>query len=208
MFEKKSVLIGYGGHARVVADSFLKLDNSLKFYTALNKAQFNPFKLKFLGNELDKDFKGWDLGFNFILGVGDNKLRFKIGSQILSMKEKLENVIDTSSMISTRISIGKGIFISKGVMVNSFSSIGDFTILNTGSIIEHDCIIGRGVHIGPSSIITGGVVIGQRTFVGANSVIKQGIKIGDDVLIGAGSVVLNDVKTGSIIAGNPAKLIK
>ena len=93
-------------------------------------------------------------------------------------------------------------------MVNLFSKIGDFSILNTGCIIEHDCIIGRGVHIGPSSNITGGVEIGQRTFVGANSVIKQVLKIGDDVIIGAGSVVLNDEKTGSVIAGNPAKFIK
>ena len=207
MLDEKGVIIGYGGHAHVVADSYLSGGNSLDFYTDLTKVMHNPFRLEYLGNELDKDFRGWKMGLTFVLGIGDNKLRYKIGKRILDIKEKLDSVIDPSSIISNKSFIGSGVFISKGVLINSFSNLGDFSILNTGCIIEHDCIIEEAAHIGPSAVITGGVKIGKRTFIGANSVVKQGIVIGDDVLVGAGSVILNDVESGSKIAGNPAKLI-
>jgi serine acetyltransferase len=50
--------------------------------------------------------------------------------------------------------------------------------------------------------------IGNDVTVGANVVIIGDITIGDNVVIGAGSVVVKDVPPNSVIAGNPAKLIK
>tara|TARA_R100001377_G_scaffold82282_1_gene62516 strand:+ start:343 stop:933 length:591 start_codon:yes stop_codon:yes gene_type:complete len=50
--------------------------------------------------------------------------------------------------------------------------------------------------------------IGDNVIVGANVVIIGDITIGDHVIIGAGSVVVKDVPSNSIVAGNPAKLIR
>ena len=50
--------------------------------------------------------------------------------------------------------------------------------------------------------------IGDNVTVGANVVIIGNITIGDHVIIGAGAVVVKDVPSNSIIAGNPAKVIK
>ena len=58
------------------------------------------------------------------------------------------------------------------------SKIGDFVILNTGSIIEHECVLGKATSISPGAVLCGNVEVGERVLIGANSVIKEGVKIG------------------------------
>lgn len=53
----------------------------------------------------------------------------------------------------------------------------------------------------------GRVTIGNNVFVGAYSIILPNVTIGDNCVIGAGSVVSKDVPSGSVVAGNPAKII-
>lgn len=208
MLDKKRVIIGYGGHAYVVADSFISMGHSLNYYSNLNEVDRNPFNLKYLGCEIDTNFKGWEMDLNFILGIGDNNLRHQAAQLILSKFQNIESVIDSNAVISKIVNIGVGVFASKGVLVNSFSKIGDFVILNTGCIIEHECEIGTAAHIGPGAVLAGNVKIGKRTFIGANSVIKQGIEIGDDAIIGAGSVIIENVRNDSKIVGNPGRKLK
>ena len=50
--------------------------------------------------------------------------------------------------------------------------------------------------------------IGKRCFIGARAIIMPGVKIGDEVVVGSGAVVTKDVPSNSIVAGNPAKIIK
>jgi acetyltransferase EpsM len=207
VLENKTAIIGYGGHAYVVADSYMSNGNSLNYYTNLIQVEENPFSLSYLGCETDPNFKGWGMGLAFILGIGDNNLRYKIAQTLLSKSQKIKSVIDPYSIISKSANIGVGVFASKGVLVNAFSQIGDFTILNTGCIIEHECEISTAVHIAPGAVLAGNVKIGKRSFIGANSVIKQGVEIGDDVIIGAGSVIINNVSSNTKIVGNPGRII-
>lgn len=208
MLENKTAIIGYSGHAYVVAESYLSKGNSLEYYSNLIKLDNNPFNLAYLGCETDPNFKGWDMRLAYILGIGDNKLRYKVAQLLLSKSQIIKSVIDPNSIISKSTNIGVGVFASKGVLVNAFSKIGDFTILNTGCIIEHECEISKAVHIAPGAVLAGNVKIGKRSFIGANSVIKQGVEIGDDVIIGAGSVIINNISSNTIIVGNPGRIIK
>ena len=208
MLDNKSVIIGYSGHAYVVGDAYTSKGNEIDYYTNLIEVSYNPFNLKYLGCETDTNFKGWDMGLNFILGIGDNNLRYKAAQLILSKFKNIENVIDSNAIISKTVKIGIGVFASKGVLINAFSKVHDFAILNTGCIIEHQCEIGTAAHIAPGAVLAGNVKIGKRTFIGANSVIKQGVEIGDDVIIGAGSVIIKNVSNNSKIVGNPGRLIK
>jgi acetyltransferase EpsM len=208
VLDNKSIIIGYSGHAYVVGDAYTSKGNEIDYYTNLIEVTYNPFNLKYLGCEADLDFKGWDMGLKFILGIGDNNLRYKAAQLILSKFQKIENVIDSNAIISKTANIGIGVFASKGVLINAFSKVNDFVILNTGCIIEHECEIGTAAHIAPGAVLAGNVKIGKRTFIGANSVIKQGVEIGDDVIIGAGSVIIKNVSNNSKIVGNPGRVIK
>ena len=208
MLDNKSVIIGYSGHAYVVGDTYISKGNNIAYYTNLTEVTSNPFNLEYLGCETDSNFKGWDMGLNFILGIGDNKLRYKAAQLILSKFQNIENVIDSNAIISKTAKIGVGVFAAKGVLINAFSKVDDFAILNTGCVIEHECVIGAATHIAPGAVLAGNVKIGKRTFVGANSVIKQGVEVGDDVIIGAGSVILENISSNSKIVGNPGRLMK
>ncbi len=50
--------------------------------------------------------------------------------------------------------------------------------------------------------------IGSCCFIGCGSIILPNVSIGNHVIVGAGSVVTKDVPSNSIVAGNPAKIVK
>ena len=52
------------------------------------------------------------------------------------------------------------------------------------------------------------VKVGNNCFVGYGSILLPGVTIGDEVIVGAGSVVTKDVPSNSIVAGNPARVIR
>jgi len=54
----------------------------------------------------------------------------------------------------------------------------------------------------------GDVTIGNDVWVGINTLVLSGVSIGDGAVIGASSVVANDVPPYTVVAGNPARLIR
>src|SRR5947209_10186338 len=81
----------------------------------------------------------------------------------------------------------------------------------------------RGIHIGKYSTVTFGaailthdyvnrrnrdVFIGDNCFIGAYSIILPGVTIGDSCIVAAASVVARDVPAGSLVAGNPARVVE
>lgn len=205
MSDKELILVGYSGHGFVVAEAAQASAMNIKHYAELAELDTNPFNLQYLGFEGDEQFKGWENDYEFALGIGDNKLRYKIAGFIEEKGQTLVNVIHNSASIAGKVTIGKGNFVARNASVNPLASIGNYCILNTACIVEHECLIKDAVHIAPGAVLAGNVTVGERTFVGANSVIRQGVTIGKDVIIGAGSVVLNDIPDNEVWFGNPAK---
>ncbi len=59
-----------------------------------------------------------------------------------------------------------------------------------------------------SRLVMSDTYIGKNCFIGAYSIIMPGVRIGDQCIVGSGSVVTTDVPSHSVVAGNPAKIIR
>ena len=94
------------------------------------------------------------------------------------------------------------------VVVNADVTIGKHCILNSGSIIEHDCVLSDYVHISPNASLAGNVSVGEGTQIGIGASVIQGITIGKWVTIGAGAVIIEDVPDFAVVVGNPGRVIK
>lgn len=200
-------IIGYSGHAFVVLETAKQADIDVKYYCEKEEYQYNPYQLRYMGNESEADFD-WNSADAFVLGIGDNIIRKKVAELILLKKKEILNVTHPLAVISLTSKFGVGNFISANVIVNALVEIGNFCILNSGCIVEHECKISDTVHIAPGVVLAGNVNVGENSFIGANTVVKQGITIGRNVMVGAGSVVLKDIPDNEIWVGNPAKKIK
>lgn len=51
------------------------------------------------------------------------------------------------------------------------------------------------------------VRVGRHSFVGVSALLLPGVTVGDDCIVGAASVVTRDVPSGSVVAGNPARIV-
>jgi len=205
---KKTILIGYSGHGIEVADAAIQLGYNLIGYCDLNKKKTNPFNLNFLGNEKELKSIYFNDEYQFIMGIGDNKIRNNVFDFLINKTERIISIIHRKAVLSSKVNIKKGSYISKNSLINSMSEIGSNCIINSGSIIEHDCKILNNVHVAPGCVVLGNVKIGSNSFIGANSTIKEGLEIGNNVIIGAGSLVLNDIPNDSLFYGSPGKIIK
>jgi maltose O-acetyltransferase len=54
----------------------------------------------------------------------------------------------------------------------------------------------------------GRITIGNTVFIGQRATILPGVTIGDESIVGAGAVVTTDVPPRTIVAGNPARVVK
>lgn len=99
--------------------------------------------------------------------------------------------------------IGKDVRISRSAKLDrtnpSGIHIGDNTLISFDvAVLTHDFVGNR--HLDTH--------IGSNCFIGARSIILAGVTVGDHSVVGAGSVVRADVPPNSIVAGNPAKIIR
>ena len=88
-------------------------------------------------------------------------------------------------------------------------TIGDRTNIQDNCVLHEHTVIGKGCTVGHGAIVHG-CTIGDHTMVGMGAIVLNGAKIGSYCLIGAGAVVTGkmDAPDGSVLLGNPAKIVK
>jgi UDP-2-acetamido-3-amino-2,3-dideoxy-glucuronate N-acetyltransferase len=118
--------------------------------------------------------------------------------------------------------IGQNCNICAHTLIEGDVIIGDNVTVKSGVFIWDGTRIENDVFLGPNATLTNdlmprskvypekfsGITIKRGASVGANATILPGITIGEFAMVGAGSVVTKDVDPYSVVAGNPARVIR
>ena len=201
--DRRLIIIGAGGHGKVVADAAWKMGyRNIAFIDDRAVGECMLFPILGTTDMLESLDDGQT---DFVMAVGDNKIRQKIAQ---NHPVHWVSIIHPSVQIGLMNIIGKGTVILAGAVINSHSQIGAHCIINTGAIVEHDNEIEDYVHISPRAVLGGTVRVGECTHVGIGATVKNNTKICSDCVIGAGAVVVKNITESGTYVGVPARKIK
>lgn len=207
---KRLLVIGAGGHGRVVADTALCtglwgdigfLDDRLAPSTDVGGIG----RVAGPVSELESLLRGFD---DLIIAIGDNMTRDNLTRRARSLGAALAVIVHPRAWVSSHAKLGAGTVVCAGAAVNHGAVIHESVIINTGATVDHDCVIHGAVHISPGANISGTVTLGKRVWIGTGASVKHGIAIGDDTVVGVGAAVVEDLPGGVTAVGVPARIIK
>ncbi len=199
---KDVIIMGAGGHAKVVADIVLRSgDNLIGFLDDNDEKQgtvvYKDYRV--IGKICDSaDYTDK----HFIVAVGDNKTRVSIVNNNDLM---WYTAIHPNAVIADTVKIGKGTVVMAGAVVNPDTVIGKHCIINTSCSIDHDNKLGNFVHVSPGAHLAGTVNVGDYSWICTGASVINNITVASDVTIGAGATVLADITESGVYVGTPAE---
>lgn len=141
--------------------------------------------------------------------IGNNKIRVNILERAESLGYQIPNYIHPSVIISSDVSIGKGVYILLGTHIMPYVTIEDYVMISMGVNIAHHSILRKGTFLSTGVNFGASILAKEYSYIGISSTIMTGLKeLGANCLIGAGAVVIKDVPDNAVMAGVPAKLLR
>jgi sugar O-acyltransferase (sialic acid O-acetyltransferase NeuD family) len=148
-----------------------------------------------------------------VVAIGSGEVRSRLEEKCKGAGLCIITAIAPTSVIMDEVTIGDGSVICDHVILTSNIKIGRSFQANLNCYVGHDCIIGDHVTFAPRVNCNGNVHIGDNVYVGTNASIIQGssdepLTIGANSVVGMGAVVTKPVPARSVVAGNPARVIR
>lgn len=203
--KNKVVIIGAGGHAKVILGTLTALGYEIAGLVDDNPNLIGSLILGYpiLGNIASLKDR---LSQTAVCAIGDNLQRRNIILRFTQLD--WITVIHPKAYVHESAILGKGTVVFAGAVVQPDAILEDHVIINTAASIDHDCHVERFSHIAPGAHLGGTVKIGEGTLIGLGTSIKPGTIIGKWSVIGTGSVVVKNIKSYVYAKGVPAKAYK
>lgn len=143
-----------------------------------------------------------------VIALGEPKTKILLYHRVKDGGFKFGNVIHHSAWVSPTATLGKGVVLRAGVVINADAVIEDNVTVMEQSCIGHDVILRKHCQISGYVIVGGGSEIGEGTYIGLSVPVKDHIRVGSNAIVGMGSVVVREIPDNVIAMGNPARAMK
>lgn len=201
---KKLVIIGAGGHGKVVADIAKKKGYDEIVFLDDNESLTECGGYAVVG----KSNQYADFNCDIFVAIGNSKIREIVQTKVEQAGKTVPTLVHPNTSIAENVAIGRGTVVVAGAVVNPGAEIGRGCIINTGSSVDHDCKIADFVHVSVGAHVAGTVNIGKHTWIGAGVTVSNNVNICGDCMIGAGAVVVKDILENGTYVGVPSEKIK
>lgn len=203
MNKKSLLIIGAGGHGRVVADIATRTGTYEKIAFLDDAVPAEGFPYAYLGKcETAGQYLN---GYALVVAIGNCAVRKKLMQALAADGARFATVIAPDAVIAPDVTIGAGSVICPGVVANTGARIGQGVIVNTCASVDHDCVIENFCHVAVGARVCGTVQIGEGTWIGAGATVINNLSICPACMIGAGAVVVKDIQTAGTYVGVPAR---
>ncbi len=209
----KPVVVWGGTGQLVVIDEFIKdlgyeikavIDNDSSVKAQIEGAQ--TYHQEEGLNRFLSSYQGEALGFIVAIGGDKGKDRFEISTLLQSYNLYPVKIVHPRAYIARSAKVGEGCQVMANATLGARAVLGRYSLLNTGCVVDHECQLGIGVHIGPGASLAGSVEVGDYSFIGTGAVVLPKLHIGRNSIVGAGSVVTRNVPHNTVCYGNPARV--
>jgi len=190
------LLLGAGGHAKVVIDALRSTGQEILGILAPDMEQGDSLmNVPVIGGDeiINQYSKDQVLLINGVGSLPGKDCRWRISEKYRRKKYQFGQVLHDKVLVASDVLLASGVQIMSGAIIQTNSKIGLDTIINTGSLIDHDCIIGSNCHIAPGVSLSGNVTVGNGAHIGTGSTVIQGVHIGNEVVIAAGTTIYKDI---------------
>jgi sugar O-acyltransferase (sialic acid O-acetyltransferase NeuD family) len=202
MFEAKRniVVIGAGGHAKVVISTLRTNDCSIG---AVFDDDSSLWGTELLGVPVRgpiamADQSEFELG---IIAIGNNAVRKRIAHRL---NLRWLTVVHSAAWVDPDAKLGTGTVVFAGAVIQPGGVVGEHVIVNTSASVDHDCVVKDFCHIAPGVHLGGNVQVDEGAFLGVGSDVIPGRKVGAWTMVGAGAVVVRDLPERVVAYGVPA----
>jgi UDP-perosamine 4-acetyltransferase len=205
------VMLGCGGHARVVLDAAASVGSQVIGCIAPTGPDAAwPADIPWLGG--DDRLEDLDPAairvLNGLGSAGSTARRRRVFDHAASLGFRFEGLRHPAAWLSGKADIDATALLMAGCIVQSHATIAQNALINSGALVEHDCEIGAHAHVASRAALAGGVRVGEGAHVGLNASVREGVRIGANAVVGAGAVVIADVKEGTTVVGSPARSVR
>lgn len=217
----KTVLIGAGGFGREALDVVEAYNDALdqvsgekiEIYgviddapSEINLSRIQDRGYQYLGTV--DDFIADNEAGNFVLGIGNPKVRVAVAERMESAGWKAVGVVHPTATIGSRGQLGDGSIVCAGAQISTNVQLGRHVHLNPNATIGHDTRIGEFVSVNPGAVVSGDVHIECGTLIGAGATVLQGLSVGSSAVVGAAACVTRDVDANAVVVGVPARTVQ
>lgn len=144
------------------------------------------------------------------IGIGYDHFDFKekLYNSIVLSEIPLATIISPQVYIDPTASIGNGVILYPGSLVEKDAIVEDNAVINIHTTIAHNARVGKHSFVAGGAVLAGYASIGMNCFIGVNSVVNDHINICDNVVVGSLTVVSKNIKNPGLYFNDNRRLFK